>query len=398
MNEGANECIESQAEQPCGPPRGALAAGAGPSCGGDRVQVRPESKAGLSSRAALNPADTEDFGSPAADTLAAAVHLTSCLGRRLVRGSATPGSPHGGPACRFSEHGLDAQRPHGILAVPSVPTAQRVPLRSWWRWAGAPPGREGGLAAGAGPPPGPSSPTGHLLPRLCGRGRRGRPAPSRASGFAPSSEHVPLLAHEGGGPVPLSAFPGWTEVDREGSLRLAEAGRVSSAVTGPRPRGCVGTSGAGPCAQRARGRSAPRRSAALAWHKTCGNGGRKQDRLLPLPATLWPSVLPDPNLGTRPRARRGALSLLGRTAWSQDTAWARPLCPAWPLGSRFPGRDEDRLAQGLPWLVAARGFGFSRRLEGGGLRAPRVSFSRKEAPPHQPAARPGLPGSDTHLG
>lgn len=176
MNEGANECIESQAEQPCGPPRGALAAGAGPSCGGDRVQVRPESKAGLSSRAALNPADTETFGSPAADTRAAAVHLTSCLGRRLVWGSATPGSPHGGPACRFSEHGLDAQRPHGILAVPSVPTAQRVPLQSWWRWAGAPPGREGGLAAGAGPPPGPSSPTRHLLPRLCGRGRGGRPA------------------------------------------------------------------------------------------------------------------------------------------------------------------------------------------------------------------------------
>lgn len=154
MNEGANECIESQAEQPCGPPRGALAAGAGPSCGGDRVQVRPESKAGLSSRAALNPADTEDFGSPAADTRAAAVHLTSCLGRRLVWGSATPGSPHGGPACRFSEHGLDAQRPHGILAVPAVPTAQRVPLRSWWlrwsaAWAGGRAGGGGGAAPGA---------------------------------------------------------------------------------------------------------------------------------------------------------------------------------------------------------------------------------------------------------
>lgn len=154
MNEGANECIESQAEQPCGPPRGALAAGAGPSCWGDRVQVRPESKAGLSSRAALNPADTEDFGSPAADTRAAAVHLTSCLGRRLVWASATPGSPHGGPACRFSEHGLDAQRPHGILAVPSVPTAQRGPLRSWWlrwsaAWAGGRAGGGGGAAPGA---------------------------------------------------------------------------------------------------------------------------------------------------------------------------------------------------------------------------------------------------------
>lgn len=147
MNEGANECIESQAEQPCGPPRGALAAGAGPSCWGDRVQVWPESKAGLSSRAALNPADTEDFGSPAADTRAAAVHLTSCLGRRLVWGSATPGSPHGGPACRFSEHGLDAQRPHGILAVPAVPTAQRGRWSA--AWAGGRAGGGGGAAPGA---------------------------------------------------------------------------------------------------------------------------------------------------------------------------------------------------------------------------------------------------------
>lgn len=109
-----------------------------------------------------------------------------------------PARPPRGPVCRFSDHGPDAQRPHGVLAVPAVPATQR------WRWARAPPGREGGVAgAGAGLPPGPSSPTGPpetlspLLPPL--RGHRRHPAPSHASSFAPASEPVSLLTHEGGG-------------------------------------------------------------------------------------------------------------------------------------------------------------------------------------------------------
>lgn len=61
----------------------------------------------------------------------------------------------------------------------------------------------------------------------------------------------PCPTHPGplGGPVSLSVLPGWTEVDLEGSLRLGEAGCVSSglgAVWEPRewvsvPRGPEGS-------------------------------------------------------------------------------------------------------------------------------------------------------------